>query len=304
MRYRLHVLALLVLSTAGCHQTAPLPPIDTVLAEAHRLDLDGQQDEAIGRYEEVLRRDPQSYAAHYGLGRALDLAGRYNAARRHFATAIALASDSDTDQALRMMAIAWVFVGNVDEAASRYRQVFDRHMAAGRFSDASDVANELGRLYLEFGQLDHAETWYRTGHEAAVRQADRQPWPVDLADMRWAHAQARIAARRGQVRDARRLTTVVRTLLDKGGNKEQEIQYPYLVGYVDFYRGGRGRDCRLRQGEPARIRSSCCSGPRPTNICGRPTRRAPTMSASSRRPPTRSTTPSPAPSSRQKLHQP
>src|SRR5712691_9061391 len=53
--------------------------------------------------------------------------------------------------------------------------------------------------------------------------------------MRWAHAQARVAARKGNAREARRQEAAVKSLLDKGTNADQQIQYPYLVGYVDFY---------------------------------------------------------------------
>jgi tetratricopeptide (TPR) repeat protein len=60
---------------------------------------------------------------------------------------------------------------------------------------------------------------------------------VDLADMRWAHARARIAARRGYADDAHRQEDIVKRLLDKGGNDDQKVQYQYLLGYVDFFLG-------------------------------------------------------------------
>ncbi len=55
--------------------------------------------------------------------------------------------------------------------------------------------------------------------------------------MRWAHAQSRIAARRGAADEARAHAAAVRQLLDKGGNQDQEIQYSYLLGYVEFHLG-------------------------------------------------------------------
>ncbi len=57
----------------------------------------------------------------------------------------------------------------------------------------------------------------------------------DLRDLRWAHARARIAARKGDAAEARKQTAVVKALVDKGCNPDQAIQYPYLAGYVDFY---------------------------------------------------------------------
>jgi tetratricopeptide (TPR) repeat protein len=218
---------------------APADPrsTDELIAEGRRLDLGGQHDEAVKLYRAALDREPESYDGHYGLARALDLTGKYEEARRHFARAIELAPEPEKDQPLRMMAIAWVFARDADRAASYFRQVFDRRIAAGAFAGASDVANEIGRVDLELGRLDAAETWYRTGYDTAARQADRPAWQVDLAELRWAHAQARIAARRGQAEAARRHTAAVRGLLDKGTNSDQEIHYPYLAGYVDLHLG-------------------------------------------------------------------
>jgi tetratricopeptide (TPR) repeat protein len=57
----------------------------------------------------------------------------------------------------------------------------------------------------------------------------------DLADLRCAHAQARIAIRRGDRAAAQRYTAAVKSLVDKGTNPDQRVQYPYLAGYVAFY---------------------------------------------------------------------
>jgi tetratricopeptide (TPR) repeat protein len=231
------VLAAALLALAACRSREPGPEPEALIAQARKLDLEGRHDAAIAAYQEALSRAPDSFSAQYGLARALDLAGRYDEARDHFSRAIALASDSEKDQALRMMGVAWTFVRNVDEAARSYREVFDRDIAAGNFAAAAEVANELARVYLELGDLDRAEDWYRTGHDTAARQTGRAQAQVDLADMRWAHAQARIAARRGNAADARRQAAVVKQLLDKGGIDEQRIQYPYLMGYIEFYLG-------------------------------------------------------------------
>lgn len=223
---------------AGCRDApapAPQPPVDALIGKASTLDLAGNQDAAIALFRQALEREPDSYRAHYGLGRALDLAGRYDEAREHFGKAIALASPGDRDQATRMMAISWTFAGNVDEAAALYQQVFDRQIAEDNFGGAADVANELGRVYLEHGDLDRADAWYAKGHETAARESGRPAWRVDLAGMRWAHARARIAARRGRADEAHRQAAIVKRLLDKGGNDDQKIQYQYLLGYVAFY---------------------------------------------------------------------
>jgi tetratricopeptide (TPR) repeat protein len=259
-RIRIQPLSLLfslaVIST-GCSQGKSQAPADAQLlpdstvsqaadlkrlnGQAHDLDLAGKHDEAIAVYTRALGIDPQSFDAHYGLGRALDLAGRYEEARQHFAVAIDRAPDDQKDQATRMLGIAWTFVGDIDHAAPYFRTTFDRLMAANNFDGAADVANELGRVYLELGHLDEAETWYRTGHDTAARIAKRPEWQVRLGDMRLAHAEARIAARRGRAAEARRQEVVVKKLLEEGGNDDQKIQLPYLLGYDAFYLG-RYRD--------------------------------------------------------------
>ena len=132
--------------------------------QAHRLDLAGKQDAAIALYRQALARAPDSFDAHYGIARALDLTGNYIDARHHFARAIELAPEGVKDQALRMMGVSYVFTGNTTEAARYFQQVFDRQIAAGNLVSAAEVANELGRVYLEFGNIDTASRWYRTGY--------------------------------------------------------------------------------------------------------------------------------------------
>ena len=222
-------------------QSAPESPPgasaqNDVLAKALRLDTQGQQDAAIALYREVLARAPQSFDANYGIARALDLKGSYEEARDHFAKAIELAPDHGSrDQALRMMGVSWTFVGNARQAMPFFRRVFDRRLAAGEFAGASEVANELGRVLLELGDMNGGYEWYLRGYETAARMTKRAASDIDLAELRWAHAQARVAIRRGDAREARRHMTTVKSLVDKGTNPDQSLQYPYLAGYVAFY---------------------------------------------------------------------
>lgn len=221
-----------------------------LVTQARRLDLRGDQVAAIALYERALEQDANSFDAHYGIARALDLAGRYDDARRHFARAIELAPEGLEDQARRMLGVSYVFTGDVEEAARRFRQVFDRRVGAGNIADAAEVANELGRVYLENGDLDDASRWYQTGYDTALGQPGQSASAIDLADLRWAHAQARIAARRNDAMEAHRQEAVVKKLLDKGTNPDQRIQEPYLRGYVAFHLG-RFRDAvaNLQKGD-------------------------------------------------------
>jgi tetratricopeptide (TPR) repeat protein len=244
------VSAVCAASLSACGSQTQAPAVDDLVRDAGALDLAGKTDEAIRLFQQALDRAPDSYAAHYGIGRALDLAGRYEEARQHFARAVELAAEGNRDQAMRMMAIAWTFAGRVDEAGGVFGQVFDRRIAAGNFGAATEVANEIGRVYLEHGDLDRAEEWYRTARSTALKEKDLPEWRTDLVEMRWAHAEARIAARRGHAREAHQHQATVKALLDKGGNDDQKIQYPYLTGYVAFHLGDmRGALADLEQAD-------------------------------------------------------
>src|SRR5262245_44126764 len=64
-----------------------------LLNQARRLDLEGKQEAAITLYQQALDRAPNSFDAHYGIARALDLVDRYDEARLHFSKAIDLAPE-------------------------------------------------------------------------------------------------------------------------------------------------------------------------------------------------------------------
>jgi tetratricopeptide (TPR) repeat protein len=229
------VVAMLVLCAEALTLARQTPSAQDLVTQARRLDAQGKQDEAIAFYQQALQQNPSSFDAHYGVARALDLTDRYEEARPHFGKAIELADEGLKDQALRMMGVSYVFTDQVAEAARYFEQVFERRMATGNIVAAAEVANELGRVYLESGDLDRANIWYRRGDETAAREKGRPAASIDLANLRRAHALARIAARKGDAREAQRQIASVKRLLDKGTNDDQQIQYPYLLGYVHFY---------------------------------------------------------------------
>jgi tetratricopeptide (TPR) repeat protein len=60
----------------------------------------------------------------------------------------------------------------------------------------------------------------------------------DLWNFRWEHAEARIAARRGNKSEAQKHVAAAKAILDKGViDKAQQAFFPYLTGYVAFYTG-------------------------------------------------------------------
>jgi len=222
-----------------------------VIARAKKLDAQGDQIGAIGLYRQALTRTPRSFDAHYGIARALDLHGDYDEARTHFTTAIDVAPDDGSrDQALRMLGVSWTFTRHLREAMRAYVRVFERRSMAADFAGAAEVANELGRVLLELGDPDGATTWYRRGYDTALRVPSRSAAANDLAELRWAHAQARIAIRRGQASEATRQVERVKTLVSKAPNRAEEPQYAYLAGYVAYYaRNDRQAIAHLEQAD-------------------------------------------------------
>jgi len=73
------------------------------------------------------------------------------------------------------------------------------------------------------------------GHDTGLKESEIKPARQDLWNFRWEHAQARIAARRGDQAEAQQHVAAAKVLLDKGTNPEQTAFLPYLKGYVAFY---------------------------------------------------------------------
>lgn len=216
--------------------SAPGSAADLV-KQGEKLNAEGKQDEALALYDKALQQSPGLYEAHLDAGIALDLKGDYVAAREHFTKAIEVAPPDSRQQALRAMAMSYAFEGNVTEAAKLEHQVFDARVAKPDFTGAAGVANELARIYLESGDADHAYQWYKSGYETALRQPGITDADKNLWLFRWEHAQARIAARRGQADETRQHVAAAKAALDKANNPDQARFYPYLTGYVAFYTG-------------------------------------------------------------------
>jgi tetratricopeptide (TPR) repeat protein len=231
LRLQFFLMLGLVVSSAGAQTVDPLD----LVKQGRKLVSEGKHDEGLELYRQALQRSPDLFDGHLATGIVLDLKGVYKEAQQHFEKAIQLAPDGSKNQALASMGVSHAFERNAKTASTFYRQVFDRQMAAPELAGAAETANALGRVYLECGDLDNAFKWYQTGYETSRRQPKLPDDQADLWDLRWAHAQARIAARKGNAAEARKQVAAVKALIDKGTNPEQQIQYPYLAGYVDLY---------------------------------------------------------------------
>ncbi len=217
-------------------------PAAELLKQGQQQLREGKHREALATYREVVAKAPASSAAvitaHVQAGVALDLMGQYAEARSHFTKAIEAAQKpEDKARAQRAMAMSYAFERNCDGAAKHEAPLYESYVAAGQFFNAGEIANELARVCLESGAVDQAATWYQRGHEVGLKEPDIKPERRDLWDFRWEHAQARIAARRGQEAEAGKHVAAAKAILDKGTNPEQAPFFPYLAGYVAFYGG-------------------------------------------------------------------
>jgi tetratricopeptide (TPR) repeat protein len=200
-----------------------------------KLMQSGDLDGAVTLLKTTVAAAPESFEAHFELGRALDLQGEHRAAREHLEHAIKLATDQTRNEALSAMGISFAFESKPAESARYYQRIFDAHMQADDRATAAAIANALGRIYLESGDLAKAEQWYRTGYETSKQISQQPAARLALWDLRWHHALARIAARKGNRAAAAKHATEVKALLDRGGNENQRSVYPYLLGYIAFY---------------------------------------------------------------------
>ena len=219
-------------------QQAPAPapaeraPRNPLVQEAQEQADAGNHDGALALYGKVLASDPTLMDAHVGAGRALDFLGKYGEARRHYSQAVKLARPETRAQALSAMAVSHAFESNATEAATFYQKAFDDRMAAGNPGSAAGLANAIGRVYLESGDRENAEKWYRIGYETSKQITGLSAEDRDLWLMRWHHAQGRIAARRGNIEEARRQAAALNEILAKGENEDERPQYQYLLGYI------------------------------------------------------------------------
>jgi tetratricopeptide (TPR) repeat protein len=222
---------------ARAQVAAPSDDASALVKQGQKLNGEGKQDEALTLYKQALEKSPNLYEAHLESGIALDLKGDYAAAREHLMKAIDVAPADQKNRALRVMAFSYAFESNAAEAEKYEKQVFDVLMAKPDFEAAAGVANELARIKLESGDVDGAAKWYKTGYDTAKRKTEMKDTDKNLWAFRWAHAQARIAARRGQSDEAQKQVAAAKAALEKASNPDQAAFFPYLTGYVAFYGG-------------------------------------------------------------------
>src|SRR6202007_224414 len=199
---------------------------------------EGKLDDALALYRETLQTSPTSVPANIAAGSVLDLKGQGEEARKYFTKAIEVADTPERKaMAQRAMAMSYAFEGNCKKTAQYEQQVFDYYGSVKNFFQQGEIADEAARVCIDSGDLDAANHWYQVGHNIGLMEPDIKPARIDLWNFRWEHANARIAARRGNQAEAQKHVATAKAILDKGTNPEQAQFLPYLQGYVAFYAG-------------------------------------------------------------------
>lgn len=227
----------LALSALSLAQAAPANEPSEPIKAARKLMNDGKHDEALAAFGKIATADPKNWDAHLGIGAVLDLKGQYAEARKHIQQGIDLAPSDLKPSAWRTMAMSYAFERNGKEVEAYEKFVYDYRLQKNDVTAAAEVANELARILLESGDLNGAEKWYRLGHENALKNKDLTAKEQDLWEFRWASAQARIAARRGNKPEADKQARAATKILSSGSNPEQAPYGPYVTGYVAYYGG-------------------------------------------------------------------
>ncbi|MGC1769404.1 MAG: tetratricopeptide repeat protein [Candidatus Acidiferrales bacterium] len=208
------------------------------IKQGQQLMREGKFDEALALYRKTLETSPNSVPANIAAGNVLDLMGQGEEARKYFAKAIEVAYTAELRAvSQRIMAISYAFDGNCNKSVEYEQQVFDYYGSVKNIFQQGEIADEAARICIDSGDLDTAYQWYQLGHDTGLKEPDIKPARTDLWEFRWEHAQARIAARRGNQAEAQKHVAAAKAILDKGTNPEQAQFLPYLEGYVAFYGG-------------------------------------------------------------------
>jgi tetratricopeptide (TPR) repeat protein len=225
-------------SVASLLAQAPAPPREQpeFIKQGQQLMRAGRLEDALALYRQTLQSFPLSLPANAAAGSVLDLMGRGEEARKYFQKAIDIADTAENKAvAQRVMAMSYAFEANCRKTVEHERKAIDYYASVKNFFQQGELADEAARVCIDSGDLDTAYKWYQLGHDTGLKEPDIKPARVDLWDFRWEHAQARIAARRGNQDEAQKHVAAAKAILDKGAIPEQASFFPYLQGYIAFY---------------------------------------------------------------------
>jgi tetratricopeptide (TPR) repeat protein len=212
-------LAPLLAQTPGSQQEQP-----EFIRQGQQLMREGNLDDALALYRKTLQISPNSFPANIAAGSVLDLMGQGDEAREYLAKAIQVADTTEHKaMAQRAMAMSYAFEGNCEKTVQYEQLVFDYYASVKNFFQQGEIADEAARVCIDSGDLDAAHQWYQIGYDTGLKEPDIKPARQDLWEFRWEHAQARIAARRGNQAEAQKHVAAAKAILDKGTNPENSF---------------------------------------------------------------------------------
>ncbi len=245
-RYASLALCILLSSSALLAQGPGERQQPEFIKQGRQLMREGKLEDALALYRRTLQSAPNSLDANIAAGSVLDLMGQGSEAHGYFQKAIDSADTSERKaMAERAMAMSYAFDGNCAKAGEYERRVFEYYGSVKNFYQQGEMADEAARVCIDASpdsrgtsaDLDAAARWYALGRQTGLQEPNIQPARVDLWNFRWQHAQARLAARRGDKAAAQERVVAARAILDQGKIPQQAQFFPYLQGYVAFYGG-------------------------------------------------------------------
>lgn len=230
------LVALLALPALAAPALAGAQDAKALAAQGKQLQEQGKLGDAERVYREALAADPKSFDAAMGLGAVLDLKGAYEDARAQFQVAIDEAPVGSRRDAVIAYATSLCFEGRGLEAIRRYDEIWQEQVALEETAAAAGSANAIGRIALETGDTATAAKWYERGNYLAHRLTDLPDDELMLWDLRWLHAEARIAARDGKADEAwAKVAEFDKLMAERAKPAEDRPIRQYLVGYVAYY---------------------------------------------------------------------
>lgn len=191
-------------------------------------------------------RAPNPRADSLRMANRLDSEGKTTEARVLFTALIASAPDPAAKAAAqRAMAMSYAFDGDckqtiaLEEQVIAYWKTREQAEPQNAHYQQGEMANEAARVCIDAGELELAQKYYRLGSELGNREPEPRRNPRSLWDFRLHHAEARLAARRGQKDAAWKHVAMAKAALDGDSvmAAPQRRFFPYLQGYVALYTG-------------------------------------------------------------------
>lgn len=210
---------------------------DALVRQGRALVNEGNYDGAERLYRQALALGPRSFETAIALGVVLDLKGQYPEAQSHLQRAIELApAGPPCNQAMNALALSFAFEGKPAIAQKHFEELRRRQTLEGDPGGAAASARALGRIYLESGDTANGRKWYELGYQESKPSSDQPESERLLWELRWHHAEARIAAREGHLDRAKKHLAEFESIMRRRGHQADDNDiHRWVSGYVAYY---------------------------------------------------------------------